>query len=87
MYKATFHKDWPEHFSKLEHAIKERVSKKIQKILEHPQKRHLGSGAKYFVDEVGQYRILYMILEEKQEVRFFFVGNHKEYKKWYKQFF
>ncbi|MCR4335161.1 MAG: type II toxin-antitoxin system RelE/ParE family toxin [archaeon] len=87
MYKPTFHKDWPEHFSKLEHLIKERTSKKIQKILEHPQKRHLESRAKYFVDKVGQYRILYMIFEEKQEVRFFFVGNHKEYEKWYKQFF
>lgn len=81
MYKATFHKDWPEYFGKLENTIKEHVTKKIQKILEHPQKRHLGGAAKYFVDEVGQHRILYMIFEEQQEVRFFFVGKHKEYEK------
>lgn len=86
MYKVNFHKDWPEYFDKLESTIKERVTKKIQKILEHPQKRHLGGEAKYFVDEVGQYRILYMVFEEEQEVRFFFVGNHKEYERWYKSF-
>jgi len=87
MYKASFHKDWPGYFDKLENQIKEHTVKKIQKILEHPQKRHLGGGAKYFVDEIGQYRILYMVFEERQEVRFFFVGNHKEYEKWYKQLF
>ena len=87
MYKATFHKDWPEYFDRLEHTIKGRVAKKIQKILECPQKRHLSGEAKYFVDETGQHRILYMVFEEKQEVRFFFVGDHKDYEKWYKQFF
>lgn len=87
MYKATFHKDWPGYFDKIEHTIKERVTKKIQKILERPQKRHLKSRAKYFVDEIGQYSILYMVFEERQEVRFYFVGNHKEYEKWFKQYF
>ena len=87
MYKATFHKGWPEYFDKLENQIKERTVRKIQKILECPQKRHLEGGAKYFVDEIGQYRILYMVFEEGQEVRFFFVGNHKQYEKWYNQFF
>ena len=87
MYKATFHKSWPEFFDTLDNTIKERVTKKIQKILEYPKKRHLAGGAKYFVDEVSQYRILYMIFEEKQEVRFFFVGNHKQYEKWFNQFF
>ena len=87
MYKATFHKDWPEYFDKLDATIREHITKKIQKVLEHPQKRHLGGSAKYFVDETGQYRILYMVFEEKQEVRFFFVGKHKEYERWYKAYF
>ena len=54
MYKATFHKGWPEYFDKLENQIKERTVRKIQKILECPQKRHLEGGAKYFVDEVNR---------------------------------
>ena len=87
MYKATFHEEWPEHFDKLEPQIKERTVKKIQKILEYPQKRHLKKGAKYFVDEVGQHRILYMLFEKTNEIRFYFIGNHKDYEKWYRQFF
>ena len=87
MYKATFHKNWPDYFNKLDNQIKQRIAKKIQKILEHPKKRHLSGNAKYFVDEIEQYRILYMVFEEKQEVRFFFIGNHKEYERWYRQYF
>jgi mRNA-degrading endonuclease RelE of RelBE toxin-antitoxin system len=87
MYKATFHEDWPEFFGRLESQVKERTAKKIQKILEHPQKRHLKRGANYFVDQINQYRILYMVFEENTEVRFFFIGDHKEYEKWYKRFF
>jgi mRNA-degrading endonuclease RelE of RelBE toxin-antitoxin system len=87
MHAATFHQDWSVYFDKLEDTVKERVVKKIRKIIEYPQKRHLGGRANYFVDEVGQYRILYMVFDEKKEVRFYFVGNHKDYERWYKQFF
>ncbi len=87
MYSAAFDEDWPKFFERLENELKERVAKKIQKILEHPQKRHLKQSTKYFVDEIGQYRILYRVFEEKQEVRFYFIGNHKEYEKWYKNAF
>ena len=43
--------------------------------------------AKFFVDEVGQYRILYRIFDETNEIRFYFVGTHKEYEKWYMAYF
>ena len=87
MYKSTFHQDWPKYFDNLDNQIKERITKKIQKIVEHPQKRHLTGNAKFFVTEIGQYRLVYMIFEHNKEVRFFFVGNHKEYEKWYKAYF
>ena len=87
MYRATFHRDWTKYFNLLENQLQERATKKIQKILDYPQKRHLRTGAKYFVGQVGQYRILYMVFEERQEVRFFFIGKHKEYEKWYRQSF
>lgn len=87
MYYDAYDEDWPKYFENLDPTIKERVAKKIKKILEFPMKRHLGHGTRFFVDEVGQYRILYRVFDEKEEVRFYFVGNHKEYEKWYKQFF
>ena len=87
MYTASYDEKWAEYFDKLEYSLQERVAKKIKKILEFPQKRHMKKSARYFVDEVGQYRLVYRIFEEQKEARFYFVGNHKEYEKWYKQFF
>jgi len=87
IYKAGYDEDWPKYFNKLDNTIKERVAKKIKKILEFPKKRHLSQRARFFVDEIGQNRIIYRVLEEGREVRFYFVGNHKEYERWYKQFF
>ncbi len=87
IYKAAYDEEWPQYFNSLDSTIKEHVAKKISKILEFPKKRHLGQRARFFVDEAGQYRILYRIFDETNEVRFYFVGNHKEYEKWYKQFF
>ena len=87
MYTSAFDEEWPKYFNKLGNEMKERTAKKIKKILEYPQKRHLKKGAKYFVDEIGQNRIIYRIFEEQKEARFYFTGTHKEYEKWYKQFF
>jgi len=87
MYHATFDEGWIGHFQKLESVMKERVSRKIGKILEHPKKRHLKKSARFFVDEAGQNRIVYRVFGESREVRFYFAGNHKQYEKWYWQFF
>ncbi|MFA4856080.1 MAG: hypothetical protein WC634_05875 [archaeon] len=87
IYKEAYDEEWPQYFDKLDNSTKERVAKKISKILEFPKKRHLSHRARFFVDEVGQHRILYRVFDETNEVRFYFVGNHKEYEAWYKQFF
>ncbi len=58
MYQATFDEDWPNYFNTLENSLKERVAKKIQKILEAPEKRHLKQRVNFFIGEVGQYRIV-----------------------------
>ena len=86
MYKADFDLGWPRHFQPLDQGIKERVTKKIGKILEYPNRRHLKKSA-FFVDEVEQHRIVYSVFEDIKLVRFYFVGTHKEYEKWYSQGF
>ena len=86
MYNAGFDQDWPKYFLPLDKSVKERVAKKIAKILEYPTKRHLKKSL-FFVDEVGQYRIIYRVFDENERVRFYFVGNHKEYERWYRQDF
>ncbi len=87
IYAAGFDEDWPKYFGRLEKEAKERIAKKISKILVFPKKRHLGQKARFFVDEAGQHRIIYRVFDESKEVRFYFVGNHKEYEKWYQQYF
>ncbi len=85
-YEAEYDQEWSEYFQSLDESIKLRIAKKIGKILNYPNKRHLRKSL-FFVDELGQYRIIYMVFEESKRVRFFFVGTHKEYEKWYKQAF
>lgn len=87
MYELDFDEDWKKYFQPIENDIKERVAKKIGKILLFPEKRHLKGKADYFTDEIGQYRITYRIIKENNKVRFYFIGKHKEYEKWYKQFY
>ncbi len=85
-YEAEYDQEWSKYFQLLDESIKERIAKKVGKILTYPTKKHLKKSS-FFVDEVGQYRIVYMVFEENQHVRFFFVGDHKEYEKWYMQGF
>lgn len=87
MYYSKFDEDWLNYFDKLDNTARDRVSKKIKKILLSPYKRHLKKDARFFVDEIGQDRIAYRIFEVEKEVRFYFVGKHKDYEKWYRQFF
>ena len=85
-YEAEYDQEWPRYFQNLDNAVKERTAKKIGKILEYPTKRHLKKSS-FFVDEIGQYRIVYMVFENEEKIRFYFVGTHKEYERWYKQDF
>jgi len=87
MYSLEFDVDWNKYFLVLPEVIKIRVLKKIDNILQEPHKRHLEGAARFFVDEVGQYRLAYRIFENILLVKFSFVGKHKEYEKWYKSFF
>jgi len=59
--------------------------KKIQQLKTLAKARHLKKGLPYFVVETGQYRICFK--EEGNLRTIHFAGNHKQYQKWYKQFF
>ncbi|MBI4361260.1 hypothetical protein HY572_05815 [Candidatus Micrarchaeota archaeon] len=87
MFVESFDEDWPKYFEALDSVTKERVVKKIRKILEYPKKRHMGKNTRFFVDEAGQHRITYRVFDESNQVRFYFVGDHKQYEKWYSSYF
>jgi mRNA-degrading endonuclease RelE of RelBE toxin-antitoxin system len=82
MYSIKFDRKWKEYFQELPDDIKERVAKKIKRIMEGLPGRHLRFGVDFFVEEVGQYRICYKSDEVKKIRTFYFVGTHKDYEKW-----
>lgn len=84
LFELRFAEGWERHFSKFDNSIKERIWKKIQQIKVLTNPRHLGHGEPFFVEEAGQFRICF---EQTAPTirRIVFVGNHKQYEKWYKR--
>ncbi|HLC92370.1 MAG TPA: hypothetical protein VJH23_01540 [archaeon] len=85
MYALEYKPEWDRHFSKMDHLVKLQIWKKIQKQKEETQTRHMGFGLEYYVVESGQYRIALAIDEKAKTKAIWFVGDHKQYEKWYKE--
>lgn len=70
----------------LDFSIREQILKRIKRMESGPAGRHLKYGLPYCIEEIGQYRIAYTSNEQSKEKIIYFVGNHKDYEKWFKQF-
>ncbi len=82
MFLIDFADAWDKYYSKLDNSEKKKILKKIEKLTELDSTRHMKYGLPYFVLETGQYRICF---EEENNCRtIIFVGNHKQYEKWFK---
>ncbi len=68
---------------KMERAQLVLFGKHIDKIADNPSRRHMKHGLPYFVDEVGQGRIVYQVVNDTIFVLRCF-ASHKDYEKWYK---
>lgn len=80
-YEVTFQADARKSFSSLDTAVKNRIIKVAVKMRTAQPGRHLKHGLDFFVEEAGQYRVVFTCEENRKEI--YFVGNHKEYEKWY----
>ena len=82
LFLIDFADAWDKYYSKLDNSEKKKILKKIEKLTELDSTRHMKYGLPYFVLETGQYRICF---EEENNCRtIIFVGNHKQYEKWFK---
>ena len=82
MYKIIFGEGWNNYFSKLDKSVQVKIIKKIEKMRSKPSGRHHKYGFGTNVEEIGQYRIVY-VTDEKEKIRIiYFVGTHKDYEKW-----
>lgn len=82
-YSVGFHEDAKKRLLALDFSVREKMLKRIARMQDEPTGRHLRRGVPFFVIEVGQYRIAYYCDENKKEKEIYFVGDHKEYQKWY----
>lgn len=84
-YTLKFSPEARKQFDKLDKSIKTLCDKKLQQLKEKDKKRrHLKFGENYYVDEVGQYKIIYEIEEEKIIILILFIGKHKQYETYLK---
>lgn len=81
-WKIEFKPGWDKHFQDFDKEVKERILKKIDKMEEPLPERGLVS-SRYCVEEVGQCRIAYIKSEADRVKKIHFIGNHKQYERWY----
>jgi len=82
-WKLVFKKGWDKYFKKFDNETKQRILKKFKQ-MKHPLQARGLKASRVVVEETGQYRIAFYQNEDKHEKEIHFVGNHKQYEKWYK---
>lgn len=82
-YSVRLEPEALESFLSLDKSIRDRIEKKLKQ-LENKEvaSRHLQHGVPVFVEEIGQYRIVFKTREDLKEKRVYFIGDHKAYQKW-----
>ncbi len=83
-WKLEFKPDWDIHFKHFDRSIQQHIIKKLEKMKQPIQGRGLNN-SKYQIEETGQHRIAFIEDETTRTKYIHFIGNHKQYEKWYKQ--
>lgn len=81
-WKLEFKPGWDEHFKHFDRSVQLKLLKKF----EHMKSPLVGRGlhaSRYKVEEVGSYRIAYIEDGRISVKRIHFVGDHKQYERWY----
>ncbi len=69
----------------MDNSTYDRFKKHLIKLDNAPLKRHMRRGFPYFVDEVGQGRLVYKIIDDTIIISRCF-ATHKEYERWYRSY-
>lgn len=84
-YDVLFEEDAERTLEKMDKPVRQRVLKKaVQLENDDSTSRHLRFGSPCFVEEVGGYRIAFVKNDKEKQKRILFVGDHKQYEKWYR---
>ncbi len=82
-WTLDYRKDWDRHFCKFDKPTREKILKKLGQMKQPLSPRGMHS-SRYQVEEVGQYRIAFIQNESTRTKCIHFIGDHKQYEKWYK---
>jgi len=82
-WKLEFKLGYDIHFSKLDPSVQKTILKKFDQMKQPLQARGL-IASRYQIEEVGGYRIAFIQRDKTRTKSIHFVGNHKQYEKWYK---
>ncbi len=82
-YQILFSEDAYHMFKRLDKSIKSKIIKAIDGIKVKDSGKRLKGHSNFIVKKVGQYRIVYVIDNKDMVKVVYFVGDHKEYEKWY----
>ena len=80
-FEVVLHEDASKALLAMDASVRERLTKRIARMRNEPPGRHMQHGFDFFVEEVGQYRLVYACEGERKII--YFVGKHKEYECWY----
>jgi len=83
-WELVFNPGWDNHFTKFDKETQKRILKKLEQMKQPLTARGLQS-SRYQVEEVGQNRIAFIQKEAEKTKTIYFVGNHKQYEKWYEE--
>ena len=85
-FSIEFTQQAKDNLSKLDKSIQIRILKKILQLEgEDLTSRHLKHGLPFFVEEVGGNRIIFETDERNKTKTILFLGDHKQYQKWYSE--
>lgn len=83
-WKIEFVPGWDIYFKKFDFSTQQRILKKLEQMKQPLSARGLHF-SQSLVEEIGQYRIAFFQDSKNGAKSIHFVGNHKQYEKWYKR--
>ncbi|MFH0817291.1 MAG: hypothetical protein V1909_01520 [Candidatus Micrarchaeota archaeon] len=85
LYTLDFADDWDVYFKRFDKSVQGKITKKILHLKQPHSSRHMKHGLPFLVEDVGGYRIVFIVIEKEMMKRIEFVGTHKQYEKWYRE--
>jgi hypothetical protein len=83
-WRLEFKPGWDVRFARFDRAVQRRILRTFDQMEQARVARGL-HGSRFHLEEAGQYRIAFIEDEQTRTKRIHFVGDHKQYERWYRR--